>query len=461
MDPLTILGGGLVGSLLAARVTRGFYTRGTFRRSARALDLQAGEGDFESRGLRRGLPVCMRFTEDAAGEQVLELAVAGLPQALAVSPVGLGDRMWRRRGERHPPLGDPLFDARFTCDGDEAIACAYLDVDTRAALLALSESWWMYCSEGQLVAHTPRDGFHTTEGLTDVLSQLLDRVEGASQGLLVEERLLKSGLTDPWPRFRRRCLNLLDGAPSPKAAARRALDSRDPELRLLGAMRLGAAAWEEQVALIRDEGPSIASRAAALSNLPAATPRTLAVSLARAMALGPDAELRRAALSLIRRQDMIELSELVLDQAVMQLDRLEAICGLARLQGAFSEAWRGDWEVGFAVIACLERVRSAEVEPLLLRYLTLDNAALRRSVIAALGRRGTRAALPELRAALAAAGRDAALRKASAAAIEAVLARAGAAGVGSLTLVDPGGVEGAVSLASSAEGGVSLADDGC
>jgi len=459
IDPVTVLGGGVLGVLAAMHIVRSSYSRGTFRRSAVALGLIPDERGFQSHGLRRGLPVSMGFTEDSVGEQVLALSVQGMPAGLSMYPAGL--LRWERGKGPLQPLGDPVFERCFSCSGDERATFTYLDADTRAGMLALAEQWWLYCDDGALVAHAPRDAFRTSEGLTDTLSQMLDLVEGMGRGLVAHERLLKSCLSDPQPLFRSRCMALLAGTSSNEDAARRALNSLDPELRLLGAMRLGPDGWWEQVVLIRGEEPSVESRAIALAHLPASAPRELSVELARTFALGSEIALRRAALALIRRRDMIELSEVVLDCAVMQLDRLEAICGLARLQGAFNKAWRADWEVGLEVVGCLERLRSSEVEALLLRYLTLDNAAIHRATVSALGRRGTRESLLALRALQAGAGRDAGLREGLADAIAAVLARTRVADVGSLTLVASEGAEGAVSLADSSAGGVSLVDDGC
>ena len=388
MEALGILA--IVGAAaLSAATSRAWRAR--FRRAARAASLEPAPWESRATGRLRGFPVTVHV-EGVDGHWLTVIAVGGLPSDVSV----LADRRGPRPGDL--TIGEARFDGAFRVRGDERRVRGALSASARSFALHLAgEVAGFRLKGGRLELRLP--GYLAeARVLRAQLRAALSLVEAMFRGASPTDRLYANAFDDPSPGVREHNLRvLLDQVDGPRRleAIARALDHRQPELRLLAARAAGSGAWPVLAELGRSPLLDPALRRRAILALPASTPRAIRVAVALSALGKPDTALAGAA---------------------------------ARLAGRSAEPGQ------------------ARVEEALLALLARDDDASRAAAISALGRVGTARAVVRLLPFTEGILTPAPLKARARAAVRAIQGRLTHGEVGAISLAAGGGPTGLLSL---------------
>jgi HEAT repeat protein len=328
-------------------------------------------------------------------------------------------------------IGEPRVDDRLLITGDRLAVHALLDAETRVLLIRLVQRPLLHTlnmSGGTLSFLAEARHFPETLRLVLQLAERLVQVPP------VEERVAALAGGDLLPAVRLTCLRALtEERPrhaATRAALRAALSDAAAEVRLAAALTLRTEGREALLGLARD---------------PASTGEVASRAIVALGAHFPPEDAERA-LEAALASGRYETVGACLDSLASR--------GAAHLEPV-RRVLEGLSDSGVALAAsALGLSGAAEAEPMLLRSLAHDLPDVRAAVIRSLGRVGSATSVPILRQ-LEPRG-DAAFRRAVREAIASIQSRLVGAGQGQLALASDGG---ALSLATHADGQVSLARD--
>ena len=432
MEPLFGLVAAAIAASIAYLVTserRRVQVR-AWRQAAQRVGLadveEAEGGIFEGaflRGRSGELQVRLESYRRGKHERGTKIVVTGLGHGaggLSLRREGLATAIEKRFiGEREIEIGDPSFDDEYFVQGQEPLALALLDRETRQSVgallrnrIALPTGAWVdvdaSLSDGVLEARVKESGFSgNRERVPDVLAVVLEVARRLVAPRDVARRLADNLRGDTSSGARVRLLRVLAREYPRHSATREALlaGCADParEVRLCAATALGEEGRGTLLDLVDDVGADDSCAARAISALGTRLPP-----------LQAEAALRRA------------------------------LVGAGRPQTAQ------------ACLEALARLGRTEAEGLMVEALGHEDGVIAVAAARALGKVGTVAAVPALHEAMA--PRGDLLRSVGRQAIAGIQARLTGAAPGQLTLA--GGEAGALSLADEAgePGRLSLAE---
>ena len=412
----------------------------------------------------RAAPLWVKLEESSRGDDWVGVAItigdlgAG-DDALAFrreSPPSALDAVVARKG--NVALGDQAFDEAVYLRGSAQLACAVFDAHTRGVVTEMlvhgscpgpdAASMWVPIAEAQLAdgrlrVHVPS---HPAQNhAAAALPGLVDLARRLAPPKDIPARLAENLKHDPHPGVRLANLRALLEAyrrhPRTRDALQAALGDPSRAVRLLAAVELPAE--ETLLEIARDEGAPAAQSARAVE------------ALGAGLGDGPAAEV----LSLALRRRRVATARACLER-LGRAGAEEAVAILAKVLAVEKD------DLAEAAAAALGRTEAAGAEGPLLSALAgaklehhecTGDARVLVAVAEALGRLGSAASVPPLRAA-AERVRDGEFVRAARQAVAAVQARLTGAAPGQLSLC--GGEAGQVSLAEDeARGRVSLPDE--
>ena len=397
--------------------------------SARAL----GGGDFP-------VTVCLR---SSAGRGLsTEIEMTGLPDAVGLLKEGLpGGRRSPQHVAPDIEVGDPAFDACFRVTGDERVALAAMDDETRERALDLCVHVDFTIVDGVLRARLPRpildDGT-----MRELVGELRALARGLAAGCeRTHERLVHNAFADPAPGVRLRNLDVLLGTSDPEVVERvrsEALVAPYPALRVRAAGAAGAAGRPALLSMASNRQARAGVRREALAQLARSASAAVLTPVVRAALGDRHPDLVELAATAARERTLLGALPALRDRALSC--RTVKTPRARRMAVALAEA-----------LGALSPVGDRETEEALLALLDVQDETVRLAAIDALGWSGSVGAVEPL-------GRcqeSRRMQRASRSAIQAIQARVEGVGAGAFSLIAGGGGEGHLTLAVT-PGAISL-----
>jgi len=376
--------------------------------------------------------VCLR---SSAGRGLsTEIEMTGLPMSVGLLKEGIpaGRRPVQQHFSPDIEVGDPAFDACFRVTGDERVALAALDEETRERALDLCVHVDFTVIDGVLRARLPRpildDG-----SMRELVDELRALADGLTAGATcTHERLVRNAFADPTPGVRLRNLDVLLGTSEPEVVDRvrsEALAAPYPALRVRAAGDAGAAGRPALLSLVSNHRARAGVRREALAQLARSASAAVLTPVVRVLLADRHPDLVELAANAARERELVgalaPLRARALACKTVKTPRAK------RMVVALAEA-----------LGALGPVGDRETEEALLSLLQVADPMVRLSVIEALGWAGSATAVTAL-------GRCQESRKiqrASRAAIRAIQSRVEGVPEGAFSLVGVEG-EGHLSLA--------------
>lgn len=368
----------------------------------------------------------------------IRLSGGGLPHGVSFKPEGIGSSFKKLFGNADIQVADSGFDERVLVEGDELQVVAALTASARRAISSfLSDSGRL--TGGELY-------WETRGNVTDV-GRLVSQARAMSElgrtvslrDTTIPERLAHNAVRDTLPAVRARNMELLftrfSGHPSSKEVAHKAVQDRDPTIRLLAAVQLGVEGLPVIRELMVAQAGHAHARVKVVHHLAAFYPDERVVPLLEMAATDLVPDVRSAAIGALAAQGHRGLLSTLLQAAPKERD--EGVCVvMARAFG---------------------RLPDPRGEGALLELLEREDTRVRRAAAEALGQVGSPRAVEALLPHTKGFFTNSELKETASAAVSAIQGRIRGAGSGQLTLAEPAAHQGAISL-SNAAGELSLQD---
>ncbi|MBI2374698.1 MAG: hypothetical protein HYV07_11940 [Deltaproteobacteria bacterium] len=389
--------------LWLAKVRGWFASRARARLDAAAIErlgLRAGgdaQGALELRGVRRGFEVAVtvlppgllgfgRGAEVRArgGARVGTFASEGtLPSGPATIPATL----WIN----HPSpmgtavsVGDEAFDGELAVFGDELFVVALMDESTRALLGSSCARWSLAVTGRELVVAVSDPTEAELEDALDVASELAERLSLAPRD--VAARLAQNVARDSLVPVRLRNLELLlahfPWASEARDASETAIRDSSHQVRLLGAISLGASGVEPLFTLMEDPRAPASIRERAL------------LALLRMAPVGEGRPAFDARLASVLERVFESERDEARTMALLRLDSM----GRRPDAGKIIEAtWEADVDSAVAMLGTLRFTHDRSVEKGLVMLARRSAPRAAFAALEAIGRVGTVAVVADLR----------------------------------------------------------------
>ncbi|MGK0361360.1 MAG: HEAT repeat protein [Bradymonadia bacterium] len=357
-------------------------TRAGWRALAKELGLPFSEQSYwlrwTMRGTLRGCAVTVMVHQPSDRRRGVYTAITVQPEPaidirMTLRPEDLKSRALKLIGTDDDQVGDAAFDQEVLVHGPATTLLSVLNQPTRAATMRVLGKWRVHVEGGALHCDTYGVLANTRKlrALLHDMVGLAHRLRRPADGdVTAVQRMLSS---DPEVGVRRRCLDVLLARPGPiaHAAATTAMQDVDPDLRRLAALAAGPAGFDTLIGLLRDPRLSAADADAILDTLQTHAPKIAAVEVER-LIHGPPRPASSIAVRIAARLDLRDC-----------LTRINALAAHPNLARACAEA--------------LGIFDDPAGEPGFIAILDAVDIDVQRQAVAALARRGTRAALGPLR----------------------------------------------------------------